>query len=77
MCLFDNSGPLLYNFIMIGEKIMNSKKGFISMATVYTFLIVFLLVLASILSKYTARNNLVNGLSRSVKEELNKEYFNE
>ena len=56
---------------------MNSKKGFISMATVYTFLIVCLLVLASILSKYTARNNLVNGLSRSVKEELNKEYFNE
>ena len=46
---------------------MNSKKGFISMATVYTFLIVFLLVLASILSKYTARNNLVNGLSRIVK----------
>ncbi len=56
---------------------MNSKKGFISMATVYSFLIVFILVLASILSKYTARNNLINGLSKNIKDELNKEYFNE
>lgn len=56
---------------------MSNKKGFISMATVYTFLIVYLLVLASILSKYVARNNLVTGLSKDTKEVLNKEYFNE
>ena len=46
------------------------KKGFVSMATVYAFLIVFLLILSSILSKYVMRNRLINSLNETVKNEL-------
>lgn len=53
------------------------KKGFISMAVVYVFLIVFLLLMASILGKYVSRNTLTKSLQDNVKVELNKEYFNE
>lgn len=53
------------------------KKGFVSMATVYIFLIVFLLILSSILSKYVVRNRLINSLSDTVKTELNERYYNE
>lgn len=47
------------------------KKGFISMAVVYTFLILFLLILFSILSSYLFRMNMVDVVTNKVKEELN------
>ncbi len=50
------------------------KKGFVSMITVYTFLIVFLLILSSILSKYVMKNRLINSLNETVKTELNERY---
>ena len=53
------------------------KKGFVSMATVYAFLIVFLLILSSILSKYVMRNRLINSLNETVKNELNEGYNND
>ena len=48
------------------------KKGFVSMATVYAFLIV-----SSILSKYVMRNRLINSLNETVKNELNERYNND
>jgi hypothetical protein len=36
------------------------KKGFVSIATMYTFLIVFLLIIASIMAKYINRNKILN-----------------
>lgn len=58
-------------------RVKKMKKGFVSMATVYIFLIVFLLILSSILSKYVVRNRLINSLSDTVKTELNERYYNE
>ena len=49
------------------------KKGFVSMATVYAFL----LILSSILSKYVMRNRLINSLNETVKNELNERYNND
>lgn len=53
------------------------KKGFVSMATMYTFLIVFLLIIASIMSKYINRNKLINNIQTNTKTELNLRYDNE
>lgn len=50
------------------------KKGFISMAVIYSFIIVFVLLIVSLLSLYAFRNNVANGLINEVKEELNKGY---
>ncbi len=51
-----------------------NKKGFISMAVVYTFLILFLLLITSLLSMYSFRNDIIGGQEDSVKDELNEEY---
>jgi hypothetical protein len=53
------------------------KKGFVSIATMYTFLIVFLLVIASIMAKYINRNKLINNIQTNTKAELNLRYDNE
>ena len=66
---------LIYGILIIGDGRM--KKGFIPMAVVYVFLVVFLLLMASILGKYVSRNTLTKSLQDNVKVELNKEYFNE
>lgn len=50
------------------------KDGFISMAVVYTFIIVFVLLMLSLLSAYMFRNNMINNQIDEVKMELNKEY---
>lgn len=50
------------------------KDGFISMAVVYTFIIIFILLMLSLLSAYMFRNNMVNNQIDEVKAELNKEY---
>lgn len=50
------------------------KKGFISMAVVYTFIIVFVLLIVSLLSLYAFRNNISHNLIKEVKQSLNKEY---
>ena len=53
------------------------KKGFVSIATMYTFLIVFLVVIASIMAKYINRNKLINNIRTNTKTELNLRYDNE
>lgn len=51
-----------------------NKKGFVSMAVVYTFLIVFILIMLSLVSLYSYRNKVVNNEVDSVKKILNKEF---
>ena len=53
------------------------KNGFVSIATMYTFLIVFLVVIASIMAKYINRNKLINNIQTNTKTELNLRYDNE
>ena len=48
-----------------------NKKGFISTALVYTFLLIFLLLMTTILASYVNRNNYIDKLTMEVKEELN------
>ncbi len=50
------------------------KKGFISIAVVYSFIIVFLIVVLSLLSLYSFRNNTVTKQINEVKNELNEGY---
>lgn len=50
------------------------KDGFISMAVIYSFIIVFVLLMLSLLSAYAFRNKLINIEIDEVKLELNKEY---
>jgi thiol:disulfide interchange protein len=50
------------------------KDGFISMAIVYSFIIVFILLLLSLLGAYSFRNNMINNQIDEVKIELNKGY---
>lgn len=50
------------------------KNGFISMAVVYTFIIVFVLLIVSLLSLYSFRSSIMNNLIEDVKTELNREY---
>ena len=52
------------------------KKGFVSMAVVYSFLIVFLVLMASFLASYVNRNRLNNKLVSDTKATLNKNYQN-
>ena len=54
---------------------MKKKKGFASMAIVYTFLIVFLVLMASFLSSYVNRNKFNDKVISEVKEELNNKYY--
>lgn len=50
------------------------KDGFISMAVIYSFIIIFVLLMLSLLGAYTFRNRLINIEIDEVKLELNKEY---
>lgn len=51
-----------------------NKKGFISTAVVYSFIIVFLLVMLSLVSIYYFRNKTTNNQINEVKKELNRGY---
>lgn len=51
------------------------KKGFISMAVVYSFLIVFLIIMTSLLNVYINRNNFIDTLVKDVKNQLNEEFL--
>ncbi len=51
---------------------MKNKNGFISMAVVYSFILVFVLVMISLLNAYAYRNNVINSQIIEVKNELNK-----
>ena len=46
------------------------KKGIISMSVIYTFLILFILTMTTILSSYVIRNNLVKEVISEAKEEI-------
>ncbi len=46
------------------------KKGIISMSVIYTFLILFVLTMTTILSSYIIRNNLVKEVINEAKEEI-------
>ena len=48
----------------------NMKKGIISMSVIYTFLILFVLTMTTILSSYIIRNNLVREVINEAKEEI-------
>lgn len=48
----------------------NMKKGIISMSVIYTFLILFILTMTTILSSYVIRNNLVKEVISEAKEEI-------
>ncbi len=50
------------------------KDGFVSMAVVYSFIIVFLLVMLSLLTSYAYRSSLIGTQVKEVKQNLNKEY---
>lgn len=50
------------------------KNGFISMAVIYSFIIVFLMLMVSLLGAYAYRNNLINNEVVQVKSSLNKGY---
>ena len=49
---------------------MKNKKGFISMAVVYSFVIVFLLVMLSLLTSYAYRSSLIGTQVKEVKQNL-------
>ena len=51
-----------------------NKNGFISMAVIYSFIIVFVLLIVSLLSSYAYRNTLINNEIEEVKNVLNKGY---
>lgn len=46
------------------------KKGIISMSVIYTFLILFILTMTTILSSYIIRNNLIKEVINEAKEEI-------
>ncbi len=47
------------------------KKGFISMAVVYSFLIIFLIIMTSLLNAYINRSNYIDTVSNDTKATLN------
>ena len=51
------------------------KKGFISMTVVYTFLVIFLVLMTSFLSTYVNRNKLSDALVNEVKTALDNDYY--
>lgn len=55
------------DIIKIGGRM---KKGIISMSVIYTFLILFVLTMTTILSSYIIRNNLVKEVINEAKEEI-------
>ncbi len=46
------------------------KKGVISMSVIYTFLVLFILTMTTILSSYIIRNNLIREVINEAKEEI-------
>ena len=50
------------------------KKGFVSTAVVYTFLIIFLLVISSLLTTYLNRYNHIIRIIEETKSMLNEGY---
>lgn len=52
---------------------MKNKNGFISVAIVYSFLIVFVMLLFGIMTTYLSRNNHINKIVTSAKVELENE----
>ncbi len=46
------------------------KKGIISMSVIYTFLILFILTITTILSSYITKNNLIREIIIEAKEEI-------
>ena len=50
------------------------KNGFISMTVVYSFIIIFVLLMLSLLSAYAFRNNIIKNQIDEVKDSLNREY---
>lgn len=50
------------------------KDGFVSMSVIYTFIIVFVLIILSLLSLYTFRNKITYNLIEEVKNDLNERY---
>ena len=49
---------------------MKDKKGFMSISIIYSFLILFLLLLVSILASYANRINLVTSVVEDAKTEI-------
>lgn len=50
------------------------KDGFVSMAVIYSFIIVFVVLMLSLLGAYAYRNKIIDSEISQIKEELNKEY---
>ena len=50
------------------------KKGFVSMALVYSFLIVFLVLTASFLTSYVNKNKTKSAMVSKIKDDLNEKY---
>lgn len=50
-----------------------NKKGFFSVAVVYSFLILFIMLLFMIVSSYLVRDNLINNIVNDAKTELENE----
>lgn len=51
---------------------MKKKKGFVSMAIVYSFLIIFLIIMLSLLRSYANRNTFTDIIIDEVKNDLNE-----
>lgn len=47
-----------------------NKKGFFSVAIIYSFLILFIVILLSIVASYMLRDNLINNIVSEAKMEL-------
>lgn len=49
---------------------MKNKKGFISISIIYTFLILFILIMFSIIISYSNRANMISSIVEEAKESL-------
>lgn len=65
---------IFYDIISIVGDNMN-KKGFVSMAVVYMFLIVFLVLMASFITTYINKNKFDNKIASDIKTMLNTDYY--
>lgn len=52
---------------------MKDKNGFFSIAIMYSFLVVFIMLLFTIVSSYLVRDNLINNIVNEAKMELENE----
>lgn len=51
---------------------MKKRKGFIATSLIYSFFLVFIAILVSIMANYTSTRVQLNRLKQDAKEELNK-----